>query len=354
MADSDGGVLFPPRAQDPRVAELLTNLGITQGSLGIDEEFKLALGTDLGLTEAKIKHLTPNDMYHLWLRTNGLEGQNQEPFDEPFKFDGWPALTQFTYDQNFEFNQLSMVGLTINDDGTRLYGASDDAATSRFIRTDPPWSVGFTPEDEIAPDIVLSRGSDRIREMSFSNDGTKVFAAVFGDDTIEEIANAGAAFNPASGDLAVVTDTFTPTPVEPRSVDISPDGTKIWYVSNTSGRDIFEINLSTPNDLTSAVMGNSFAPAEGDMLCMKFAPDGSKFFTLGLDLVLYEYSVDTDFDISDNPTLQNSLNVNANAPTGAASVGFDLSPTGNHLYVVYRHTSLASNNEIGHYTSPGV
>ena len=83
MAASDGGKLFPPRARDPRVIQFLSEQGVTLGSLGIDQEFKQALGNDLGLTQAKIDHLCPNDMYHLWLATAGLTGQDHEPFTFP-------------------------------------------------------------------------------------------------------------------------------------------------------------------------------------------------------------------------------------------------------------------------------
>ncbi len=83
MAASDGGRLFPPRARDPRVIQFLSEQGVTLGSVGIDQEFKQALGNDLGLTQTKIDHLCPNDMWALWLATAGLTGQDHELFEFP-------------------------------------------------------------------------------------------------------------------------------------------------------------------------------------------------------------------------------------------------------------------------------
>lgn len=267
---------------------------------------------------------------------------------------GWPALTEFTYDQNFEYNIISTAGMAFNDDGTRLYGTTDDGAQSRMVQNVPPWSIGYVPEDETVPISVLVRGSNRLREFAFSSDGTKVFAAFLGLDTIEEITNAGPAFNPEVGDLAVTVDSFAVTPDNPRSLDMKPDGLRLWYVTNNAGRDIFEVDLTVADDLTTASMGNSFAPAEGDMLCMKFSPDGKKFFTIGLDRNLYEYDVATLWDITTATYSGNFININANAPVGADAIGFDLSPTGNHLVCLYQHVGDANNSETAHYTSAGI
>lgn len=82
MASSDGNTLFPPRAGDPRIIEMLAKHGITAG-LGTDEDFKKALGTSLGLSAAQIQAKNPNDMWALWLANAGLTSKDHEPFTFP-------------------------------------------------------------------------------------------------------------------------------------------------------------------------------------------------------------------------------------------------------------------------------
>jgi hypothetical protein len=83
MADSDGGVLFPPRARDLRVQEFLIENGVTLGSLGIDQEFKQACGIACGLPQTQIDHLCPNDMWALYKEKAGITGMTDEPFTFP-------------------------------------------------------------------------------------------------------------------------------------------------------------------------------------------------------------------------------------------------------------------------------
>ena len=82
MASSDGNTLFPPRASDQRIIDFIAHHGTLTGK-GVDQDFKQALGNDLGLSAARIQHLNPNDMWALWLATAGLTGKDHEPFTFP-------------------------------------------------------------------------------------------------------------------------------------------------------------------------------------------------------------------------------------------------------------------------------
>ena len=82
MAASDGNTLFPPRAGDQRIIDFIAHHGTLTGK-GVDQDFKQALGNDLGLSAARIQEMNPNDMWALWLATAGLTGKDHEPFEFP-------------------------------------------------------------------------------------------------------------------------------------------------------------------------------------------------------------------------------------------------------------------------------
>ena len=242
-------------------------------------------------------------------------------------------------------SSLDPVNMTWNDDGTRLYIWGDTASNSGPWYGNDALTTPYAPQTQTGATQVANYGSLRARGGVWNADGTALIIPLYGNGTIRKYANSGTAYNPNSGgDLTTThSETFTFTPGQPRSIDIHPDGTKMWVVSNTSGRDIYEITMSTPYDLTTASLGSEYEPSEGDMLSMRFSPDGFKYYAIGLDYVLYEYTVTTQWDISTSSYTGRSLDV-ANSRT---PLDFLVSPDRTKLIVLYFSTTLS---EVGYYT----
>ena len=67
-----GGLLFPPRNEDPRVVLFFNEQGVTN-TRGIDYEFRLALALDMGLTEAQALTVAVQDMWKVYRELNGID-----------------------------------------------------------------------------------------------------------------------------------------------------------------------------------------------------------------------------------------------------------------------------------------
>lgn len=81
MTDSDGAHIFPPRADDQRIIDAIAAQGGPFG-LGIDGDFRKALGNFLGLSDAEILAHSVDDMWKHYLDDQGLVNAA-----EPFSFD---------------------------------------------------------------------------------------------------------------------------------------------------------------------------------------------------------------------------------------------------------------------------
>lgn len=267
----------------------------------------------------------------------------------------WPNVDTFSFDQLYDYGVKDCVGCVYDNTGKRLFVIDDDANNSAITTPSNPdgWAVNYVPTDVSAVSTALT-SSDQMRSFGWNSDGTAIFMCFFDNDTIEEIANSGTPYAPVSGDLAVTTDTFTVSPIQPRSMDVKPDGTKMWYVSTTTGRNIYEVNLSTADDLTSASMGNSYSPSEGDLIDMKFDPTGTKFYALSLTgRLLWEYTCSTAWDITTASYTGRSLDLSGPEHNGNKSHSFAISPDGTKMSVIFGDTTSASDNEIGYWTAAG-
>ena len=84
-----------------------------------------------------------------------------------------------------------------------------------------------------------------------------------------------------------------------RDVTFNNDGTKMFTVDN-GPRKVIEYNLSTPYNISTAVIGNDFFVSENtNPFKVKFNNNGSKMFILGrVQKKIYEYSLSSSFDLS--------------------------------------------------------
>lgn len=79
MTASDGAHIFPPRADDQRIIDAIAAQGGPFG-FGVDEDFRRALGLFLGKSDAEIHNISVDDMWKLYLDSQGLVNA-PEPFD---------------------------------------------------------------------------------------------------------------------------------------------------------------------------------------------------------------------------------------------------------------------------------
>ena len=141
--------------------------------------------------------------------------------------------------------------------------------------------------------------------LSFKLDGTKMYVVGGSGDDINEY------------DLSTAWDTSTASyrtnfvvnlqETAPTGVTFKPDGTKM-YVIGTSGDSVFEYDLSTAWDISTAnyLQGFSVAAQDGRPYDVSFKPDGTKMYVAGINSdSVFEYDLSTAWDVSTASYLQN-------------------------------------------------
>jgi len=121
---------------------------------------------------------------------------------------------------------------------------------------------------------------------------------------------------------------------DPREVTFNNDGTKMFTV-DTVADDVFEYTLSTPYDISTAVFVDSFPVDTGNTrpFSVRFNNDGSKMFVAERELLkVIEYSLSTNFDVSSATKTAHSIDVSSQVG-GKALFGLTFSPDGKKMFV---------------------
>jgi len=140
--------------------------------------------------------------------------------------------------------------------------------------------------------------------MSFNDDGTKMF--VVGNNTVFEytlptaFSFSGASY---SGNSFSVASQIAATA---QTVSFSTDGLKMFAAEGGTTDSVYEYTLNTAFDLSDTVTysGNSFAftSEDTDPTSVTFSPDGLKMFMLSYNDVIYQYTLGSAFDLSGSVT----------------------------------------------------
>ena len=120
---------------------------------------------------------------------------------------------------------------------------------------------------------------------------------------------------------------------EPRDVTFSNDGKKMFIVGS-NGDDVDEYTLSTAYDVSSAVFVDSFSVADEDNrpFGVRFNNDGSKMFIVGrANQKVFEYSLSVNFDVSEADYTGNSFDVSSEVTS--IFLGLAFSHDGTMMYV---------------------
>ena len=119
----------------------------------------------------------------------------------------------------------------------------------------------------------------------------------------------------------------------PRDVTFSNDGKKMFVIGN-GGDDVDEYTLSEAFNISSAVFVDSFSVASEDIhpFGVRFNNDGSKMFIVGrANQKVFEYSLSVNFDVSEADYTGNSFDVSSEVTS--IFLGLAFSHDGTMMYV---------------------
>jgi len=140
--------------------------------------------------------------------------------------------------------------------------------------------------------------------FDFNDNGTKLFMIGLAEDTVFQFSLSTAYDVSTASYDNVSVDVSTQVPV-PRGMKFKPDGTRLYIVNHSGVADdaIYQYNLSSPFDLsTMTYSNNSLTVGSQNTLPrgLTFKPDGTKLFLCGQDSpnTLFEYDLATPWDLS--------------------------------------------------------
>lgn len=144
------------------------------------------------------------------------------------------------------------------------------------------------------------------RDIAFNSDGSKMF--IMGNDPNVRAYDLSTPFDVSTASFnSEIFDTSTQT-VTANGLTFNKDGTKMFVtsignISSGSGNNVFEYDLTTGFDLTTAsYSGNTFISVDSEQQLLNgviFGDSGSKMYTIGSQPdAIHEYNLNTPFSVT--------------------------------------------------------
>ncbi|MEQ8345088.1 MAG: hypothetical protein RIB84_23940 [Sneathiellaceae bacterium] len=191
----------------------------------------------------------------------------------------------------------TVIGLAFNGDGSKMYivGYQNDTVYEYEL------STGFKVDTASYSTRSFSLASQAASasKIAFSPDGTKMFTS---DDTTNTVHSytLGTGFDVSTASYDSVSVSVGTEEGNPIGLAFSPDGTRM-YISGPANDTVFEYELSTPFDLSTASYSTrSFSVASQTTAPhgLAFSASGKKMFVLGNDNdTVFQYSLSTGFKV---------------------------------------------------------
>ena len=237
------------------------------------------------------------------------------------------STASFTHSKPIGSEDERATGVAFSTDGTRMFVAGDDGNDVNEYTLSTPFDV-FTA----SYDSRFSVGTqDTVPEdVTFSNDGTRMFVAGNEHDDIHEYA-LSTAFDVSSANFTHSFDVGNEEDT-PFDVAFSNDGLRMFVVG-PGGKDVTEYALTISfNTTTAAHVGEtSVSSQDDDPSGVAFSNDGLKMFIAGNQHDdVFEYALTAAFDAS-SASHVHSFDVTPKTPS---LTGVAFSTDGSRMYAV--------------------
>lgn len=255
--------------------------------------------------------------------------------------DGW-NLSEVSYLQNLDVSsqELYPSDVFFKPDGLKMYVSGTDGDDINEYDLSTAWDVTSASYSQ---SFSLASQETGLAGFYIKADGTKLYATGYVGDGVYEYSLSTA----WDVSTASYTATFSVSSQEatPYGVSFKTDGLKMYIVGVTND-NIYEYNLSTAWDISSASYSQSFSLSSQDTAPsgIFFKPDGTELYVSGLtgDSV-YQYDLSTAWDVS-SLSFSQSFSV---ASQEASPQGLFLNSDGNKLYVAGTSSAAVNQYDVG-------
>jgi hypothetical protein len=217
--------------------------------------------------------------------------------------------------------------------------SGDTTVTFTSVPTGAKWAYNFEPGREGEWDISsasflqlfsIAAQDTNAQGIFFKPDGTKMYVVGKTGDNVYEY-NLSTAWDISSASF-LQSFSVASQDTSPTAIFFKPDGAKMYVVGDI-GNDVNEYNLSTPWDISSASFLQLFSVASEDPApsAIFFKPDGTKMYVVGqTGGEVNEYNLSTAWDISSASFLQ----LFSIAAQETIATGLFFKPDGSKMYVL--------------------
>ncbi|MFY0598327.1 MAG: beta-propeller fold lactonase family protein [Cyclobacteriaceae bacterium] len=261
------------------------------------------LSTPWDVTDAQLEYIMDMSSYEynprsIYFTPDGLKlfvaGQSGDDVNEFHLTTAWDlSSTSFVRNQSFMTSLVYGFGISFSTDGTRCYVV---AQYSRYIMSyslSTPWDTGTANYDS---SFLTSPQEYGPRSLYFKSDGTKMYLMGSSRKVTEYNLSVAWDINSAS----VVNDYIVSTQTNnPFYMQLNASGSKM-YILGYSEKAIFEYDLSTPWDITSATHVNTvpYSAQESWAYCFFINSSETKLYIVGSSRNIHEYDLTTAGDLS--------------------------------------------------------
>lgn len=292
---------------------ILLSLGLNAQSLSYSgtNSFNISSPTHLSAVNIPMLERTPTGMAFgdsgTKFYTVGTSGDFVVQFTLSTAYD---VSTRGTIQAYYRVNseETAPEDVTFNDTGTRMYilGGSGDDVTQYTLGTAWDVSTASTPvvwDTRTAIENLLgATNGDRLTGMAFNDDGSKVFVVDRRSDDVFEF-NLSTNYDISTAS-AVINNIPTTGEGNPRSMSFNADGTRMYIIGN-AGDDVTTFTLTTGFDLSSSTGSTVSVALTEDNTPQALLIDnaGTTFYVAGsTNDQINEYTLGTAFDFSSTIT----------------------------------------------------
>ena len=235
-------------------------------------------------------------------------------------------------------------GIEFNSDGTKMFVIGND--NNEFVYE---YNLGTAYDLSSASYSGTSFGDTSMEKLTFNSDGTKMFILENANDTVREY-NLSTGFDLSTASYSgTAFDVSSEASFSEGGIVFNGDGTKMLFLGATSNYDyiVYEYNLGTGFDMsTASYSGTSFDVTSTSGDSFAFNDDGTKMFIVGDGdgNDVYEYDLSTGFDISTASYSGTAFDVESEVSTGS---GLGFSGDGTKMFVLGSFNATIFEYEIG-------
>jgi len=203
-------------------------------------------------------------------------------------------------------------GFRFSTDGTKFYVA--EANTPRAIHQynlTTAWDASTASYSTKSFDY--SSEETQLTGIAFKSDGTKMYITGYTGDDINEY-NLNPAWDVSTASYSQNYSFQSSETSSPQDLYFKPDGTSFYisaYNSNASAKTVFQYNLSSAWDVSTASYSNNYVNVL-EFQGLAFNANGTSFYVVGhTNDTVYEYNLTTAWDVSTASASGQTFNVSS-------------------------------------------